>query len=226
LLSISETSLVHLATNIRAASFDGASSSSGLLVKRFIGSYNLVHIIQLDAFKLAIRVPATGWGEGITATAARAMESQVSTLRLIATKTTIPVPQVYAFDTTSNNEIGASYICRSFLPGHRAAEVWFDSTLSTTLEDRRLRTLTTLSQALAQLSQFSFPKIGSIHENENGGVIVGPCYDWKGEEDGPLRIVASGPYDTATLYLRDHYVKTNTRSVWGIAEAKVAEAVV
>lgn len=99
LLSISEDSLVGLAAKIRADALSGAhsSSSSGRLVRRIGGSYNLVHIIQLDGdFTLVIRIPATGWGDGLTATAAYAMESQVATLRLIASMTTIPVPQVYA----------------------------------------------------------------------------------------------------------------------------------
>lgn len=59
---------------------------------------------------MVIRVPATGWGNGMTDTAARAIRSQVITLRLIKCQTTIPVPEIYGFDTTCDNEIGAPYI--------------------------------------------------------------------------------------------------------------------
>ena len=227
LLDISESALVDLATKTRVDVFN-TTSSSGRLVRRIGGSYNLVHIIQLDDdFKLVVRVPATGWGDGLTATAAHAMESQVATLRLIASMTAIPVPQVYAFDTSTSNQIGAPYFCMSFVPGQTLATAWFDTTLPTPLEGRRLRALTALSQCLAQLAQFSFPKIGSIHKGEDGDLTIGPCYDWKEKEDGTFCIVASGPYDTAAEYLRDHYAVTDKNdNPWSVAGKTVTKAAV
>lgn len=227
LLDIPESALVNLATKTRADILH-TTSSSGCLVRRIGGSYNLVHIIQLDEdFKLVIRIPATGWGDGITATAAHALESQVDTLRLIASRTAIPVPQVYGFDTTTSNVIGAPYICMSFVPGQTLATAWFDTTHSTPLEDRRLRTLTALSQCLAQLAQFSFPKIGSVHKGENGDLTVGPCYDWKEKEDGTFHIVASGPYDTVDEYLLDHCaVADDNNSPWRVAATTVTKAAI
>lgn len=228
LLDIPESAFINLATKTRADIFN-TTSSSGCLVRRIGGSYNLVHIIQLDDdFKLVIRIPATGWGDGLTATAAHAMESQVDTLRLIASMTAIPVPQVYGFDTTTSNVIGAPYICMSLVPGQTLATAWFDTTLPTPLEDRRLRTLTALAQCLAQLAQFSFPKIGSIHKGENGDLTVGPCYDWKEKEDGTVHIIASGPYDTVAEYLHDHCAVTdeNNSSPWKVAATTVTKAAI
>ncbi|KXX81148.1 Altered inheritance of mitochondria protein 9, mitochondrial [Madurella mycetomatis] len=229
LLSIPESSLVNLAVKVRADTLSGAtpSSSSGRLGCRIGGSSNLLHIIELDGdFKLVIRITATGWGDGLTATAAHGMESQVATLRLIASMTTIPVPQVYAFDITTSNSIGAPYIYMSFVPGQTLATAWFDATLPTPLEDRCLKTLTSLSRCLAQLAQFSFAKIGSIHKGMNGDLTVGPCYDWKENEDGRIRVIAPGPYDTAAAYLRDHYAVTDNNSPWKAAATAVAKAVV
>jgi len=204
LLHIPEASLVKLAMQIRADVFHMTScSSSSRLVDRISGSYNLVHIIQLDSdLQLVIRIPATGWGARLTPPAAAAIESQLATLRLIASKTTIPVPQVYAFDTTTNNAIGAPYICMSFLPGQTVAKTWFDTSLPTSLEDRQLRILSTLARSLAQLARFSFIKIGSLHEGENGNLTVGPCYDWKeNDDDGTISAAMSGPYDSAAAYV-------------------------
>jgi hypothetical protein len=48
LLDIPESSLVTLATKIRADILNTTTSSSGRLLRRIAGSYNLVHIIQLD----------------------------------------------------------------------------------------------------------------------------------------------------------------------------------
>jgi len=46
------------------------------------------------------------------------MESQIATLRLITSKTAIPMPQVYVFDTTTSNPIGIPYICINFVRGN------------------------------------------------------------------------------------------------------------
>ncbi|KAK4454080.1 kinase-like domain-containing protein [Podospora aff. communis PSN243] len=225
LLDIPQSSLIDLAMQTRVEVFN-TPSSSGRLVSRVAGSYNLVHIVQLDDdFQLVIRVPATGWGDGLTPTAAHAMESQITTLRLIASKTTIPVPQVYAFDATTDNGINAPYICMSFVHGQTLATAWFDTSPPTPLEDRRLKTLTAISQCLAQLAQFSFPKIGSIHKEENGDLTIGPCYDWEEKEDGSFQIIASGPYNTAEEYLQEHYAVTEEHNgPWKVAAAIVTKA--
>ncbi|KAL2023920.1 hypothetical protein VTK56DRAFT_697 [Thermocarpiscus australiensis] len=166
LLSIPETSLIQLATNISSKVLDSQTSKAAVIA-RICGAYNLVHILQLDDLKLVIRVPATGWGDGMTDDAALALESQVTTLRLLARETSIPVPEVMAFDTTCDNDIRAPYLCMSFLPGHSVSKAWFDSTGATSLEDRRLRILRTLSVYVAQLSRFRFQKIGSLHSMED-----------------------------------------------------------
>ncbi|KAK0627882.1 hypothetical protein B0T14DRAFT_513495 [Immersiella caudata] len=230
LLSISESSLVELAAKIQADTPQtngppSPESSTGRLVRRIAGSYNLVHIIELGPdFKLVVRVPATGWGDGLTPTAAQAIESQVTTMRLISAKTSIPIPQVYAFDTTTDNTIGAPYICTSFVPGRSLATAWFDTTVPMPLQDRRLRTLKGLAGCLAQLAQFNFPKIGSIHANGNGGLVIGPCYDWEEKEDGRVSINSSGPYDTAAAYMHDHFVATDEEGVWDRAATMVTKA--
>ena len=159
LLFIPETSITQLAVNVRSRIFDARTSNARVL-RRVAGSYNLVHIVQLDELKLVIRVPATGWGDGLTDDAARALESQVTTLRLLASETAIPVPRVLAFDASCNNEIGAPYLCMSFVPGSPVIKAWFDPACQS-LEKRRLRTLATLARCVARLSKFRFQRIGS-----------------------------------------------------------------
>lgn len=99
LTTIPDESVVRLALSISNQVLQ-APSSNGKLVDRLVGSYNIVHIVQLDDIRIVIRVPSTGWGSGMTATAARALESQAATMRLIRRTTTIPVPEIYGLDTT------------------------------------------------------------------------------------------------------------------------------
>lgn len=227
LVAIPPESLVLLAKNLRSKIFK-ISTSAGSLIARIGGSYNLVHVVQLDDFKLVIRVPATGWGSGMTTAAAHALESQVATLRLIASKTTIPVPEIYAIDTTKDNEIGAPYVCMSFISGETVSKAWFDddNTGQFPLEDRRLKILTSVSQYLAQFSQLRFEKIGSVHGDVDSSFTIGPCYHWHQNDNSSLSIVESGPFDTLAAYLQEHQVATDTGSVWGIAEAKLIDNIV
>ncbi|KAI5865644.1 hypothetical protein GGS23DRAFT_560127 [Durotheca rogersii] len=224
LVSIPASSLILLASKIQKKALDSQASTSSL-VARVSGSYNIAHIIQLDNIKLVIRVPATGWGSGMTETAADAIRSHVTTLRLIKSQTTIPVPEIYGFDTTCDNEIGAPYICMSFMPGAPVSQAWFDP-LNPSLEARRLRILTSLSQALAQLAKFSFKKIGSLQAEEDGRLVVGPCYSWHENDDGSFSVVASGPYDTMSTYLRENSAVRKRDNEWGVAEYKLLDVIV
>ncbi|KAK5657544.1 hypothetical protein OQA88_3117 [Cercophora sp. LCS_1] len=134
------------------------------------------------------------------------MKSQVATLRLIASETTIPVPQIYDYATTKENEINAPYMCMSYIPGRTVgrtvAQTWYlnDPTILADLEHRQVRTLTTLAQYMAQLSQLRFPGIGSIYEDKDGKHRIGPCYDFQGDSPESYRVVASGPYATVDEY--------------------------
>ncbi|KAL6860661.1 hypothetical protein ACO1O0_004692 [Amphichorda felina] len=189
LIDIPEESLVRLALRISNQILD-APSSNGRLVARIVGSYNIVHIIQLDDTKIVIRVPATGWGSLLTETAARALESQVATMRLIRKHTTAPVPEVYNLDTTTDNEIGAPYMWMSFIPGTLVSYVWFDGILTMPI-------LASLAQHMAKFSRLlAFDKIGSVMEHEDGTNFIDPAYDWKENADGSVQVEASGPYDS------------------------------
>ena len=224
LLSISETSLIALASNFREKLSGRPPSSADRVVSRLSGSYNLVHIVEFhDGLRYVIRVPATGWGGQFTETARRSFISQALTMRLLSKETTIPIPEVYAFDAASTNEIGAPYILMSFIPGDTVSSKWFDETGPTPLEERRLRTLDSVASAMSQLRKFQFDKIGALQflpgtsDSLGDTITVGPCYQWeepdfedeKGIQD--IRIIEFGPFETSKSYLQ-HYLN-NTRPV-------------
>ncbi|KAI1642890.1 uncharacterized protein F4817DRAFT_276522 [Daldinia loculata] len=89
LVDIPEKSLLLLASDICKRVL-GAPGSNAKWVACIVGEYNITHTIQLDDIKLDIRIPATGWGSGKTEIAARAMESQVATMRLIGNSCLVP----------------------------------------------------------------------------------------------------------------------------------------
>lgn len=202
LAAISEDSLIKLACRIGQDVLNIPSDDAGeaRFLKRICGSYNIVHVMEVGTTKLVIRVPATGWGAGMTKAAANALESQVATMRLIRRKTQMPVPEVYTFDTTNNNEISAPFICMSFIPGETVLHVWLDDSLEETSRDNlRLNILTSIAKSMAQLSSLTFDRIGSIMEEEEG--TLGPTFDWDVQTDGSVRVIATRTYVSVTEYL-------------------------
>lgn len=124
-----------------------------------------------------------------------AIESRVTTLELIAKKTTgVPAPIVYRYDTTSDNEIGAPYICMSFTHGKRLSEMWYQQPIPADREELRLKSLARLARLMDQLAHLSFPKIGSLMKDDVGDVVVGPAFDYA--SGAPSRVIAKGPYDS------------------------------
>ena len=217
LLSISPESLLTLASKIRdRIGPQGKERPQNCrLVSRLFGSYNLVHVVEFaDGIKYVIRVPATGWGCRFTETAKSSLESQALTMRFIRKETTIPLPDVYAVDSKSSNEIGAPYIVMSFIAGSTVSSKWFDKTGPTPLEERRQRTLDTVAEAMSQLRRFQFDKIGSLQFNDGtskDSITIGPCYKWDegavGDKDygQKLSVEQSGPFSTSQSYVR-HYL--------------------
>ncbi|KAN0069431.1 hypothetical protein V8E54_012446 [Elaphomyces granulatus] len=218
LLSISADSLAALASSVRSR-VSGKDSSGCHVVTRLYGAHSLVYVVEFDdGIKYAIRISASAWDGRFTETAKCSLISQVHTLRFIREKTTIPLPEVYAFDTTSENEIGVPYIVMSFIDGSTVLSMWFDKTGPTPLEERRLRTLDTVAQAMSQLQKFQFDKIGSLQFNSGTDSIeIGPCYKWDdgqiGDENyGKIAIIKQfGPFNTSQSYL-EYFVKHNERT--------------
>ena len=214
LLSISQKELIDLASNARnrISPKSQAQSIDCRFVTRLNGSYNLVHILEFsDEVKYVIRVPVTGWGDRFGETAKSSLKSEALTMRFIRKETTIPVPDVYAFDTTNLNEIGAPYILMSFIPGFTVSSMWFDNSGPTPLEDRRQRVLNSVAEAMAQLERFHFDKIGSLQFNgdlTNDGITIGPCYIWDEEtgdnedDEEKMAVKQLGPFNTSKSYLQ------------------------
>lgn len=232
LVDIPDSALVQLATNIGRSSLNITDSDNGQAISRMAGSYNIVHIVQFDSgTKLVIRVPATGWGSGLTDAAARVIESHAATVRLIRQKTSIPVPEIFAFDTSCDNPIGAPYLCMAFVPGQTVSNCWFNNDDGPSREKLRLNILTSVAQNLAQLRCFSFSKIGSIvpTKDDTGEFEIGPCYSYghenEDEDDETVTVEASGPFDSMEDFLRHHVVPNTRPTILQKAQAKIMPAV-
>ena len=161
LLSMGADSLEALAGRIRKSSCSDAYQGHCQLVSRLNGSYNLVHVLDFtDGIKYVIRVPLTAQEGRFDENAQRELRAHALTLRYIKKNTGLPVPDVFDFDVTHQNEIGAPYIAMSYMEGTQVSEKWFsrDSGLS----DLRCRALDTIAEAMCKLKDLEFNAIGSL----------------------------------------------------------------
>ncbi|EFW14640.1 hypothetical protein D8B26_007012 [Coccidioides posadasii str. Silveira] len=145
------------------------------------GSYHALFPIRFqDGLRWILKIPACGTPEQFTASAASALQSEALTMKLIQRETSVPIPDVFAFSSTLDNELGVPYILMKFMPGKSLYDCWFDMKVSK--EERRLRrknTLEDIAQAMAELSKFSFSTGGALMYDAEGNLA----------HPGPLRFI-------------------------------------
>ncbi|KAI9792955.1 MAG: hypothetical protein M1816_001277 [Peltula sp. TS41687] len=108
------------------------------------GSYHILFPVEFgDGVRWLCKIPATGTRDR-NARPERAIE------------TTIPVPDIYAFDTTLGSELGVPFVLMRFIPGKSLYDAWFDKRISEDiLEARRTRTLRDIAAAMVQEARSS-----------------------------------------------------------------------
>src|SRR5436190_17995046 len=75
------------------------------------GSFNLIYTIKFsDGLRWVIRIPAPGEHGRFTPTSSRNLRSEAITVSFLRNNTTMPIPKMFDFDETPNNEIGAPFI--------------------------------------------------------------------------------------------------------------------
>ena len=127
------------------------------------GSFNLVFIISFDdGVYWGLKIPANGHRGCFDRSAAEALKSEALTMQTIQRETTIPLPTVYGFDNTMDNELGCPYMMMEWLQGKPLWEVWFDKKASPArLEQVRIRALQTIAAAIVQLNGYQSDYSGS-----------------------------------------------------------------
>ena len=86
------------------------------------------------------------------------MLSEIATLRLVASRTTVPVPTIYHFDVDASNDFGFRYILMQALPGRH-----FEHSLALSVPKAHFDTLTDqLADYYDQLSRLRFDRIGRL----------------------------------------------------------------
>lgn len=140
----------------------------------FSGSYNIVFAIEFtDGVVWMLKIPSNGHGQLFDELASKALVSEARTMQMIKTTTTIPVPIVYAFDASLDNELHVPFILMERIDGIPLYRGWFneDGRSKAQVEKFRARALQTLVTAMAQLNCFMLDYGGSLVFDSEGEAI-------------------------------------------------------
>ena len=188
--------------------------SSKILSHIICGSYNAVFtVLFADGTLWVLKVPAHGHTQCWDAPAAEALTSEAHTMRLIRRETTIPVPEVFAFDASVENELGCPFVLMEMIHGKSLAEVWFDQEISLAKREQiRIRSLQGIAEAMAQLNSLTFSQGGSLIFDAKGNVAGVGCssvvdlerqYNNMRSEgyDNTMAFRQTGPFEDPKSYL-------------------------
>lgn len=103
------------------------------------------------------------------------ISNDVVTMRYVKKLTTIPIPEVYHYDTDENNPVGCQYILMEAVSGCAAADSPHGVLLNLP-NDKIDKVCAQLADIILQLSRLEFPEIGSLQQAENGDVYIGNSY--------------------------------------------------
>ena len=146
--------------------------SCRLLSRITCGSFNAVfRILFADGTLWVLKVPASGHSQCWDVHARDALISEALTMRLIRHQTTIPVPEVFAFDASLENELGCPFILMELIHGKPLIDLWFAQGVSHAKREQiRMRALQGIAEAMTQLNAFAFDQGGSLLFDAKGNV--------------------------------------------------------
>ncbi|KAK6452980.1 hypothetical protein FP744_10009231 [Trichoderma asperellum] len=119
---------------------------------------------------------------------------EITTLRLLRRVTTVPVPEVVAFDDSADNEIGFEWILMEHMPGFSAYNQWRTLTMS-----QKVALVRQVAEFQAQIFRHEFSEIGTLilgkgesSQEERPGEVISNMFFWDSHFDyditrGPFR---------------------------------------
>ncbi|OMP87981.1 hypothetical protein BK809_0008075 [Diplodia seriata] len=131
------------------------------------------------------------------------MQLEVSTMEYVRMNTTIPVPKVYAFNSSMKNALGLEWLLMEKVNGTSYAEA--EKTMSF---DAKVELHRTVADWVHQLSQLTFDKMGCLYRRwdlpatDAHAFVIGPMNDWEYTADIRLDLdINRGPFTSKEQYV-------------------------
>jgi hypothetical protein len=155
--------LPQLASHLRdkGLSQEGLISSTidcRIIPEPLFGSHHILFQIEFtDGVRWLLKVPANGYQGAFDEMSASSLRSEALTMRLIKRETTVPVPEVYGFDDSCDNQLCCPFILMEHTEGRPLYDVWFNQSIAPeVLEQHRSQALHGVAKAMIQLNKFAF----------------------------------------------------------------------
>ncbi|KAL1649130.1 hypothetical protein SLS58_001702 [Diplodia intermedia] len=131
------------------------------------------------------------------------MQLEVSTMEYVRMNTTIPVPKVYAFNSSMKNALGLEWLLMEKVNGTSYAEAEKTMSFAAKIELHR-----TVADWVHQLSQLTFDKMGCLYRRwdlpatDPRAFVIGPMNDWEYTADIRLDLdINRGPFTSKEQYV-------------------------
>ncbi|KAK7429709.1 hypothetical protein QQZ08_003735 [Neonectria magnoliae] len=92
------------------------------------------------------------------------LESEIATMKLVAEKTTIPIPKIHAYALGDSSEPLSSFVILDYVEGQELSS----AQLKTLSDEQRTRLYTSLADIHIQLRRLEFPSIGCLTRGTDG----------------------------------------------------------
>jgi hypothetical protein len=175
-----------------------------LLVDIALGYNHIVRIIHFtDETRWIARLRLPPLSNTSPSEAESVMQSEIATIALVQWNSTVPVPQVHAFEGKADYDVGASFMLIDCLEGN----VEMDLGMGVPAE-KKDAFFDKLLEVHVELSAIQLPKIGTIVSINDDSTV----------EQGPIPGLG-GPFDTATQYFEAQM----SRLKFGMSEERVRD---
>lgn len=142
---------------------------------QFQGAFNKLYAIQCPrgSFFLRVSLPVDPHFKTL---------SEVATVKFLESKTSVPVPQIFASDSSGNNELKLEWILMRRVPGLPLAQVWGSLDW-----EAKVSCVTDVAIIMAQLFELKYNSIGNLfYEKDLYDLSDCPC---KGDAVKPDTVV-------------------------------------
>jgi hypothetical protein len=176
------------------------------LSKFSLGAFNVSYsVVFEDTTRWLLRIrapnglqsPILNSDHGISQATSRMLQSSIDTMRYVKANSLMPVPEIYFYDTTCNNPIGASFIVMEFLEG---VPIPYSDIDSENIE-QTTKIYKQICLTAYQLLSVRFDQIGGVYMDSSTGVVIGPKFGSDGKAYGPINTT-------------DEYYKTLVNEYW------------
>lgn len=172
----------------------------------FNGFYNLVWRVNFsDGASWALKIPCRGHEGEWSDLAAHTLTTEARVMQLLKRETTIPVPDVYAYDAAVDNALGCPFIVMTWIDAVSLDNYWdvnapFPERLNL---HQKVQVLQDLAAAVVQLDKFRFAACGMPLFDETGKIrAVGPAVFTECDEGGHAPpLVEAGPFEEVQHFL-------------------------